>query len=367
MVTAQVELYRRETMGDIRTKGDINSMTIPELEALMEEMGEKPFRARQIYGWFHQKLVSSVDEMSNIPLPLRQKLALLPMPVLHQDLVQVSKFDGTRKYLFCLDDGNRIESVMMRYHHGNSVCISSQAGCRMGCRFCASTIRGKARDLTAAEMLGQVYQVQSDTGERVSNVVVMGSGEPLENYNALMRFLQILTGNDGLHISQRNITVSTCGLVPEMKRLAGEKLQITLALSLHAPNDEIRRKIMPIAFRYSYEELMEACLYYEKTTGRRMTLEYSLISGVNDRPEHARELAGRIRHLHAHVNLIPVNPVKERDFARSSKRAITDFKNELEKYGNNVTIRREMGADIDGACGQLRNRIEHETGNGIKA
>ncbi len=340
---------------------DIRSMTIEELKVLMGELGEKPFRAKQVYGWFHEKLVSSYDEMTNLPKSLREKLSAYPINPLKAVDVQVSRLDGTRKYLFCLSDGNVIESVLMRYKHGNSVCISSQVGCRMGCRFCASAIGGLTRNLTAGEMLDQIYRIQVLTGERVSNVVVMGTGEPLDNYENLLRFIRILTEEGGLHISQRNLTVSTCGIVPKIRELAGEKLQMTLALSLHAPNDEKRRELMPIARKYTIEEILAACEYYFKETGRRITFEYSLVAGVNDSQADAAQLADRIKSINCHVNLIPVNPVKERSFRRSAREAVEKFKIKLEKYGINVTIRREMGGDIDGACGQLRKSYMEKT------
>jgi len=250
----------------------------------------------------------------------------------------------------------------MQYKHGNSVCISSQVGCRMGCRFCASTLDGLTRNLRASEMLDQVYRIQSLTGERVSNVVVMGAGEPMDNYGELIRFLHLLTNEDGLHISQRNITVSTCGIVPGIKRLAGEDLAVTLALSLHAPNDEIRKTLMPIAGRYPLSEVLAACQEYFQKTGRRVTFEYSLVSGVNDNLEEAKALVRLIGGFHGHINLIPVNPIKERDFVESDTQAIAAFKNYLEKNGINVTIRREMGRDIGGACGQLRKSYIEEGG-----
>lgn len=341
---------------------DIKSMTLEELKALMESLQEKPFRAGQIFSWLHQHLAASYEEMSNLPRNLREKLAeQYPLHTLEVVDVQTSKIDGTQKYLFCLHDGNVIESVLMKYKHGNSVCISSQVGCKMGCRFCASTLDGWTRNLLPSEMLDQIYRIQKLTGERVSNVVVMGTGEPLDNYEHLLRFLALLTGEDGLHISQRNVTVSTCGLVPKMYELAREKLQITLALSLHAPNDEKRQELMPISKVYSLKELMEACRYYFQETGRRMTFEYSLVAGVNDRVEEAEELARLIGGLHGHVNLIPVNPIKERDYKRSARQSVENFKIKLEKCGINVTIRREMGSDIDGACGQLRKRFMEKT------
>ena len=333
---------------------DIKSMTIEELKGLMTELGEKPFRAKQIYSWLHEHLVTSYDQMENIPKSLRQKLEQYPITVLETLDVQISKIDGTRKYLFRLSDGNMIESVLMKYKHGNSVCISSQAGCRMGCRFCASTIGGLTRNLLPSEMLDQIYRIQDSLGERVSNVVVMGTGEPMDNYDNLVRFVRILTDENGLGISQRNVTVSTCGIVPKMYDLAEEKLQITLALSLHAPNDEKRQELMPIANKYSMDEVLDACRNYFDKTGRRITFEYSLVAGVNDSEEDARQLAGRIKGINCHVNLIPVNPIKERSYVRSTRQAVENFKIKLEKYGINVTIRREMGSDIDGACGQLR-------------
>ena len=340
---------------------DIKSMTMEELKNLMTEIGEKPFRAKQIYAWLHQQLVTSWDEMTYLSKSLRENLSGYPITALSQADVRISKIDGTRKYLFQLEDGNVIESVLMRYHHGNSVCISSQVGCRMGCRFCASTIGGLTRCLKPSEMLDQIYRIQADTGERVANVVVMGTGEPMDNYDNLVRFIRILTDENGLGISQRNVTVSTCGIVPKMYELAEEKLQITLALSLHAPNDEKRQELMPIANKYSMDEVLDACRNYFDKTGRRITFEYSLVAGVNDSEEDAKQLAGRIRGINCHVNLIPVNPVRERSFVRSTREAVENFKKNLEKCGINGTIRREMGSDIDGACGQLRKRYMEKT------
>ncbi|MDO4677066.1 MAG: 23S rRNA (adenine(2503)-C(2))-methyltransferase RlmN [Eubacteriales bacterium] len=340
---------------------DIKSMNIEELKALMTELGDKPFRAKQIYSWLHERLVTSYDEMTNIPKSLKEKLKDYPITALEMVDVQISKIDGTRKYLFRLSDGNVIESVLMRYKHGNSVCISSQVGCRMGCRFCASTIGGLTRGLQASEMLDQIYRIQVLSGERVSNVVVMGTGEPLDNYENLLRFIHILTEEGGLHISQRNLTVSTCGLVPKMYELAKEKFQMTLALSLHAPNDEKRQELMPIARKYTMDEVLDACRNYFEETGRRITFEYSLVAGVNDSDQDARELSGKIGDINCHVNLIPVNPIKERSFQRSTRQAVENFKIKLEKCGINVTIRREMGSDIDGACGQLRKSYMEKT------
>ena len=336
---------------------DIKSLKQEELKILIKDMGEPAFRAGQIYEWMHVKLVSDYDEMTNLSKALRQRLKEeYPLTVLLKEDMQESAQDGTRKYLFRLPDGNMVESVFMRYKHGNSVCISSQVGCRMGCRFCASTIDGLVRSLTASEMLEQIYSVIRDTGERVSNVVVMGMGEPMDNYDNIVRFYRLLTDEKGYNLSGRNVTISTCGIVPGIYKLADEGLSLTLALSLHAPTDEKRRTIMPIANEYSISELIEACTYYFEKTGRRITLEYSLIAGVNDSLEDAEDLGRIAKKLGAHINLIPVNSVKERDYKRGTKEAIEAFKNKLEKNANNVTIRREMGQDIDGACGQLRRK-----------
>ena len=336
-------------------KTDIKSLNLEELTAFVESLGEKKFRAKQIYEWIHRKHVASFSEMTNISAALIEKLNQnCTLTSLKKADVQISKIDGTRKYLFLLDDGNVIESVLMRYKHGNSVCISSQVGCRMGCRFCASTLDGLVRGLRPSEMLDQIYQIGTDIGERISNVVVMGTGEPMDNYDNIVRFVHLLSEEGGLNISQRNITVSTCGIVPKIYELAKEKLQITLALSLHAPNDEKRRELMPIANRYSMDEVLDACRNYFQETGRRITFEYSLVAGVNDSDEDAKELSSRIHDINCHVNLIPVNPIKERSYRRSTHQAVENFKIKLEKCGINVTIRREMGSDIDGACGQLR-------------
>ena len=338
---------------------DIKSLSLPELTAEIEALGEKPFRAKQLYEWMHVKLVRGYDEMTNIPKSLKSKLEEnFTYTALEEVTVQTSKLDGTKKFLFKLNDGNMVESVLMRYHHGNSVCISSQAGCRMGCKFCASTLGGLARNLTASEMLDQIYAISHSINERVSNVVVMGTGEPLDNYDSLVRFIRLLTDEHGLNISQRNITVSTCGLVENMRRLADEKLQLTLALSLHGATQEKRRALMPIAERYPIDEVVEACRYYFGQTGRRITFEYSLVGGVNDSREDAEELCELVRGLNCHVNLIPVNPIAERDFVQSGKKEVWAFKERLERKGIAVTVRREMGRDIDGACGQLRRRFE---------
>ena len=341
---------------------DIKSLSLPQLEEQLVLMGEKKFRAKQMYEWMHVKLVRSFSEMSNISKQLQEKCnEAFSFTALHAVQVQKSQIDGTQKFLFELEDGNVVESVWMKYKHGNSVCISSQVGCRMGCRFCASTLDGLVRNLRPSEMLDQIYAINLLTGERVSNVVVMGTGEPMDNYDNLLQFLHLLTDENGLHISQRNVTVSTCGIVPNMRKLAEEKLQITLALSLHAVTDEKRRSLMPIANRYSIKELMDACRYYFEQTGRRITFEYSLVGGVNDTQEDAEGLILLAKPLNCHVNLIPVNPIKERNYVQSERKYILAFQNELEKNHINVTIRREMGRDIDGACGQLRRRhMEHQ-------
>ena len=342
-------------------KTDIKSMTLDELTEYIVAAGFPKFRGKQLYDWMHVKLVEGYEEMTNIPKQLKDFLSENTFfASLKPARVQVSKEDGTAKYLFELYDGNYIESVLMHYKHGNSVCISSQAGCRMGCRFCASTLDGLARSLEPSEMLDQIYRIQKSTGERVTNVVVMGSGEPFDNFDNFVRFEKLLTDENGLNISARNLTVSTCGLVPKIYELAVMKLQITLAISLHAPNDDMRKKLMPIANKYSIKEIMDACRYYIEKTGRRVTFEYSLVKGENDSIECAEQLISLVKDLNCHINLIPVNPIKERDYRQTELADINKFKNRLEKNKINVTIRREMGRDIDGACGQLRKRYSDE-------
>ena len=340
-------------------KKDIRAYTYEELQEEIKNLGEKAFRAKQIYEWIHQRQVESFEEMTNLSKSLRQQLEetyeILPVEMVER---QESAVDGTNKFLFRLYDGNVVESVLMRYHHGNSVCISSQVGCRMGCRFCASTIGGLERNLSASEMLGQIYQIQKIIGERVSNVVIMGTGEPLDNYENFLKFIHILTDEYGLHISQRNVTVSTCGIVPKMYELAKEHLQITLALSLHGSTQEKRRQLMPVANKYELQEVLQACDNYFEETGRRITFEYSMVHGVNDTEADAQELIAILKPRNCHLNLIPVNPIKEREFVRPNRENALNFKNKLEKCGINVTIRREMGADIDGACGQLRRSYQ---------
>lgn len=338
---------------------DIKSMYLNELEEWVKEKGQPAFRAKQLYQWMHEKYVGSVEEMTNLPKSFRE--------VIQEDFVsiseetrQVSKKDGTIKFLFKLHDGQMIESVFMKYNYGNSICISSQAGCRMGCKFCASTIGGLVRNLSASEMLEQVYMAMRLTGERISNIVVMGTGEPLDNYDNLIRFVRIISDEKGYNISQRNITVSSCGIVPRIYDLANEDLSITFALSLHAPTDEERKALMPIAYQYSIEETLNACKEYFNKTGRRITFEYSLVKGQNDSEKQAIALAKLLKGINCHVNLIPVNPINEREYERSDEDFIEKFKFILEKYSINGTIRRSVGSDIDAACGQLRRK--HQSG-----
>lgn len=339
-------------------KKDILSYSYDELLQEMESIGEKRFRGKQVYSWLHEKLAEDFSQMTNLSKEFRERLGeQYEIKKMKMAARQISKKDPTEKFLFELSDGNRIESVLMRYNYGNSVCISSQVGCRMGCRFCASAIGGLERNLEVSEMLGQIYQIQRITGERVSNIVVMGTGEPLDNYDNFVKFIRMVSDSRGLHISQRNITASTCGIVPAIRKLAGEELQITLALSLHGSSQEKRRRLMPVANKYELPEVLEACDAYFERTGRRITFEYSLVKGVNDREDDIRELSGILKERNCHLNLIPVNPIKERDFEKPNRKNALQFKNKLEKNGINVTIRRERGSDIDGACGQLRRKL----------
>ncbi len=337
---------------------ELTSVNKKELEQLVAEIGEPKFRTGQIYDWIHKKMARDYEELLNVPKKLKEKL-INEGYEFHTPKVleyQESAIDGTRKYLFELHDHQVVESVLMKYKHGNSVCISSQVGCKMGCAFCASTLDGWFRNLSPGEMLEQIYQIQRDSGERVSNVVVMGTGEPLDNYDNLLKFIHMLSDGDGLNISQRNITVSTCGLVPKIYQLADEQLQITLALSLHASSQERRERLMPIAKTFEIHEVLDACRYYFNKTGRRISFEYSLVAGENDSLEDVNRLYKLIGDMNCHVNLIPVNPIKERDFKQPERDSILRFQNKLENTGINVTIRREMGRDIDGACGQLRKK-----------
>lgn len=342
---------------------DIKSMYVSELTEWMEKAGQPAFRAKQLYQWMHRKFVGTPEEMSNLPKTLREQIAADKngFVVITEVTRQTSAKDKTVKFLFRLSDGHMIETVLMQYDYGNSVCISSQVGCRMGCRFCASTIGGLVRNLTASEMLEQVYAVMRITGLRISNIVVMGTGEPLDNYDNLLRFIRLISDEQGYHISQRNITVSTCGIVPCIYALAEEKLSITLALSLHAPTDEARRALMPIAHRYTLEQTIDACQAYFEKTGRRITFEYSLVKGENDTEKHADMLAQLLCGMNCHVNLIPVNPINERNYQRSDEDSVQKFKLILEKKSINGTIRKSMGSDIDAACGQLRRKYVEQS------
>lgn len=342
---------------------DVKSMYIDELTEWVKKQGEPQFRAKQLYEWMHKKYAGSTDDMTNIPKKLREKINNDGFISIVEETRQTSKSDGTIKFLFRLGDGQMIESVFMKYNYGNSICISSQAGCRMGCRFCASTIGGLVRNLTASEMLEQVYAAMRITGERISNIVVMGTGEPLDNYDNLIRFIKIISDEAGYNISQRNITVSSCGIVPRIYDLADENLTITFALSLHAPTDIERKELMPIASRYSLAETIDACKAYFDKTGRRITFEYSLVKGKNDSIEHAEKLAGLLHGINCHVNLIPINPVRERNFEQSDNDSVQKFKLALEKKSINGTIRKSMGSDIDAACGQLRRKYAESGGD----
>ena len=336
-------------------KIDMKSMNITELEDLLKELGEPKFRAKQIFDWLHAKQVDSFEEMTNLSKGLREKLSETAS-INGVEIVRklVSQIDGTRKYLFALSDGAIIESVLMKYEHGNTVCISTQVGCRMGCKFCASTLDGVERGLTAGEMLSQIYAIQKDCGERVHGTVLMGSGEPLDNYDNVVKFLRLINDPKGQNMGQRHITLSTCGLVEKMYDLAEEDLQITLAVSLHAPNDGIRTQTMPIAKVYSMEKLLQACRDYADKTKRRITFEYALIHGVNDGDEHAWELVKKLRDMLCHVNLIPVNHVKERNYVKSTADRVKRFAGILNENGVETTVRRKLGSDIAAACGQLR-------------
>jgi len=330
-------------------------MSEDELKEYFESIGEKKFRGGQVHEWIHKKLADDFSEMTNISGALKDKLNedfFIEHFTIEDRLI--SEIDGTEKYLFGLRDGNVIESVLMRYKHGNSVCISTQVGCRMGCRFCASTLDGLVRNLTVSEMLKEVYTIQRISGERVSNIVLMGSGEPMDNYENTVEFVKRISNENGLHISQRNITISTCGIVNKIKKLADEKLGITLAISLHASDDETRKELMPVAKSFTIKEILEACDYYYKKTGRRISFEYSLVAGVNDNINEAKKLTGLIKGMNCHVNLIPVNPIKERSYKRSDRKSVEAFRDYLNNHGINATVRRELGSDINGACGQLR-------------
>jgi 23S rRNA (adenine2503-C2)-methyltransferase len=340
---------------------DYRDLTYDELEDYLVRIGEKKFRAKQIYKWIHRG-VEEFHEMTDLSITLREKLEMNGyMNNLEVEIKQESVNDGTIKYLMHLKDGNMIECVLMRYSYGNSICISTQAGCSMGCSFCASTIGGKSRDLTGGEMIGQILKVQRDAGVTISNIVLMGTGEPLDNLKNVLRFFKIVNHPEGINIGMRHITLSTCGLVPEIINLADMNLQITLAISLHAPNDEIRKRLMPIANKYSYDELLDACKYYVEKTNKRITFEYALIDGINDRKEQALELSLKLKGMLCHVNLIPINKVKERKYKKSQKTSVEEFKQILLQNGIETTVRRELGSDIDAACGQLRRSYMTES------
>lgn len=342
-------------------KKDLRSLTLEELQAEMAEIGEAKFRAKQIFRWMHVKYVSDFSEMTDLSENLRKKLdENYEIGRVRQVKKLVSKEDNTTKYLFELENNYIIESVFMRYSYGNTMCISTQAGCRMGCAFCASTIGGVEKSLSPSEMLAQIYEAEKDTGEKVNGVVLMGSGEPLDNYDNVIKFIKLINSKDGKNMGQRHITLSTCGLINKMYELADEDLQITLAVSLHAPNDGIRNTIMPISKANPMDKLLEACKYYTDKTKRRITFEYSLIKGVNDSPQNAKELASKLKGMLCHVNLIPINDVKERDYVRSSNETIKTFEEILLSRGIETTVRRKLGSDIDAACGQLRKRYKDE-------
>lgn len=338
-------------------KIDLKSMTLPEIEAFLSTLGEPKFRAKQIFVWMH-KGVSSFDEMTNLSKSLRTKLAeRCTLTVLQVERKQVSQIDGTIKYLWMMEDGNCVETVLMRYKHGNTVCVSSEIGCAMGCAFCASTIGGLVRRLTPAEILSQVIYTQKDSGLPISNIVLMGIGEPLDNFDNVLRFLELVNDPDGMNIGMRHISLSTCGLVDKIDRLADLQLQITLSVSLHAPDNETRSTIMPVNKAYDVERLFQACRHYFEVTGRRISYEYAMIDGVTDSDAQADLLAKHLKGIPGHVNLIPLNDVRESKLKPS--RRVPEFKKRLESHGVTVTIRRKLGSDIDASCGQLRRKTLH--------
>jgi 23S rRNA (adenine2503-C2)-methyltransferase len=345
-------------------KTDINSLTYEKLNSVIEELGQPTFRAKQIYTWLHKYGVSSFDEMTNISKQLREILAdSYFISTCEIEDKYTSKIDDTVKYLFRLYDGEYVESVIMKYKYGYTICVSSQVGCKMGCTFCASTLAGFKRNLTAGEIEAQLQSAQKDLQIKISHIVLMGIGEPLDNFDNVIDFLYNVNNENGLNISMRNITLSTCGVVPRIYDLMALNLQLTLTISLHAPNDNIRSKTMPINRKYNMDELIKACKNYADKTGRRVSFEYTLIKDVNDSTKDALELSGRLKGMNSHINLIPVNDVKERGNVRSSKEAILNFQNVLKKHGINATIRRTLGSDINASCGQLRrlkNRGENE-------
>ena len=342
---------------------NLKSMTLPEIAAVLKELGQPAFRAKQLFSWLH-KGVRSFDEMTNLPQSLRQALET-EYPICPPQVVrkQESQKDGTIKYLWKLSDGNCVETVLMRYHYGNTVCISTEVGCRMGCAFCASTLGGLVRPLEPFEMVDQVLFTQVDSGLPISHIVLMGIGEPLDNFDNVLRFLELINHADGMNISMRHISLSTCGLVPKIRELADRKLQLTLSVSLHAPTDEIRNTIMPVNKAYPTEQLLDACRDYYAKTGRRISFEYAMINGVNDTPQHARTLLRRLKGLPAHMNLIPLNHVEESPLKPSTHKAVMEFQKILEEGGVPATVRRTLGGDIDASCGQLRRKYTKEKQN----
>ena len=341
---------------------DLKSMTLEEITAALRAMGEPSFRGKQVFTWLHRG-ITDFDEMMNIPKSLREKLRAeyyITVPTVARK--QVSKLDGTIKYLWELQDGNCIETVLMSYHHGNTVCISSQVGCRMGCKFCASGLNGKKRNLSAGEILDEILFMQKDSGEKVSNIVLMGTGEPLDNYDNVLKFLHLVSCPEGINIGQRHISLSTSGIADKIETLAKEKLQITLSVSLHAPDDETRSSIMPVNDAYPVERLMQACRDYFDTTGRRISYEYMMARDKTDRPWQAEKLAKLRRGRPGHVNLIPLNEVEESPLSPSKPETVRRFQQALEKRGVTATVRRRLGPDIDAACGQLRRREMKEQG-----
>ena len=340
---------------------DIKSFSLAELKDELASLGEKSFKATQIYAWLHKRGAESFDEMTDLSKDLREKLKNnYDIYTCSIEKKLVSVYDNTVKYLFRLHDGELIESVIMKYKYGYTICVSSQVGCKMGCSFCASGIAGFIRNLAPSEILSQIYVAQKDLNIRISHIVMMGVGEPLDNFDNVMKFLDMITNSDGLNIGMRNISLSTCGVVSGIEKLLEKKLQLTLSVSLHAPNDEIRSRTMPVNNRWNVDTLLSACRKYTQTTSRRISFEYAMISGVNDSDECAHELGRKLKGMLCHVNLIPVNSVKERSYKKSSDNRINEFIKVLEKYRINVTVRRTLGSDINASCGQLR-RGENNT------
>ncbi|MCY6484000.1 23S rRNA (adenine(2503)-C(2))-methyltransferase RlmN [Clostridium aestuarii] len=336
---------------------NILDFNLDELKKWMDENSESKFRGKQVFDWIYKKGIFAFDDMKNIPKSTKEKLKdsfYIGIPKAVE--VYKSSIDDTRKILFEYNDGNLIEAVVMKYKYGNSICVSTQVGCRMGCKFCASTVGGVVRNLSSGEIIAQVLKAQNEINDRISNIVLMGSGEPLDNFENVIKFIYLVNAPDTLNIGQRHITLSTCGIVPKIEELAEEELQITLAISLHAPNDKIRKTMMPIANKYSLQEILDACKYYFNKTSRRISFEYALVKDINDKIENAEELSSKLTGIKCHVNLIPINEIKENNFKKSRIETINNFKGVLTKYNIETTIRREMGSDINAACGQLRRQ-----------